>query len=54
MLERQVCVMSILFHLNNPITTIYKLCFNDKVVGLRKILPLEDKTFYYYDLKVLR
>ena len=45
--------MSILFHLNNlEATTIYKLCFNDKVVGLRvKYYSLEDKTFYYYDFE---
>lgn len=46
--------MSILAHLNNlESSTIYKLQFNGKVVGLRvKYYSLESKTFNYYDFEI--
>ena len=46
--------MSILSQLNNlEESTIYKLKFNDKVVGFRvKHYSLDDKIFYYYDFEI--
>ena len=46
--------MSILNELNNlESSTLYKLQFNNRVVGLRvKHYSLEDKTFHYYDFEI--